>query len=152
MVKSQPHATHRKFIINIRFEIINQSNENQTSHKQNTSNLPIFFAGFFHVHVDVVIRTFRPKNPAVNAHHGVVNINEHIAQQSENVHNVNEQNCGDDSGRIDPNIFSDGEINTQQTENGGNRFQKNLVSFVGIVRFEKKIMEIHAFKDNNFGK
>ena len=57
--------------------------------------------------MNVIFGTFRPKNPAVNAHHGVVNINEHIAQQSENVHNVNEQNCGDDSGRIDPNVFFD---------------------------------------------
>jgi hypothetical protein len=40
---------------------------------------------------------FGPKNPAIDTHHSIINIDEHISQKSEDKHNINEKHGGDNS-------------------------------------------------------
>ena len=98
--------------------------------------------------MDVVLRTFCPQNPAVNAHHGVVEIDHHVAEKSEIEQDVNVQRGRNDSGRINPDVLPDRKIDTQNSEESRNRFQKNLKVGVGFIRFQKQLVEIHATKDS----
>ncbi|MPN20666.1 hypothetical protein SDC9_168045 [bioreactor metagenome] len=99
--------------------------------------------------MDVVFGTFRPQNPAVNAHHGIIKVDHHIAEQPEIKENVHIQGRRNYSCRVNPNVFLDRKIDTRNSKKSGDCFQENFKSRVGSVWFQEKVMEIHGLKDNS---
>jgi len=70
----------------------------------------------------LVFCVFVPRNPAVDAHDAVINIDKHIAQKPEIKENININRSADDARGIDPNIPFHREKNTQQTEKSSHSF------------------------------
>ena len=95
----------------------------------------------------MVFCVFVPRNPAVDTHDAVINIDKHIAQKPEIKENININRSADDARGIHPNIPFHGEKNTQQTEESSYNFQENLKKSIFLVRFYKKFIWIHQPKD-----
>ena len=87
----------------------------------------------------MVFCVFVPRNPAVDAHNAVINIDKHIAQKPKIKENVNINRSADDACGIDPDIPFHGEKNTQQTEESSYNFQENLKKILEFWNVEEQL-------------
>ena len=98
----------------------------------------------------MIFGTFRPENPSVNAHDGIIKIDHHVAKKSEVKENVNIKCRRNNSCRINPDVFNDGKIYAQDSKIHCDDFQNNLVILIRFVGFKEEFVEIHVFKDSDF--
>ena len=82
---------------------------------------------------------FIPKNPSVNAHDGIVEINQTFPIQSPIEIQIDVQKCRNNSRRINPNVSLHGKENTGNPQGCRNHFQYNLKGIVRLIRFYQKI-------------
>jgi hypothetical protein len=90
--------------------------------------------------MNIVFGALSPQDPAVNAHYGIVYIDHAVSQQPEVKENVYINKCRDNSGRVDPDVFFNGKIHTQNTEHGSGRLKHDLCGTVGFVGFYEEII------------
>src|SRR5690606_5710694 len=95
----------------------------------------------------VFFRVFSPKNPTVNTHNRIVEINQTFTVQSPVKIQIYIQKRRNNSSRIYPNVSFHGKENTGNSQKCRNAFQDDLKVFVGCIGFYEVIDD---FVHNNY--